>query len=391
MTRCLRSSVLFFRFPRLYARRIHLIVLLALAGVLLSGCAGRLPAVSWAGMTPAGDTLYVAFSTHIYALDLSNGNLRWHYPESIQGVAAQFYAPPAVTEDTVIAGSYGAPGTPEVLVGLDRSSGKERWRSEQPALDTLNTHVIGGIVAQDRRVYVPSTDHRLYALDPVSGTLTPFFEGAQNALWAAPLIVNDTLYLASLDHRLYALSAADGAKLWEFQAGGALAGTPAYADGVLYFGGFDSQVYALDAQTGQARWTVSLEDNWVWGTPAVRDGTVYVSTLAGQVYALDAASGAQKWVKQVGGPVRGGPALHPQGDTLYVGAADGKVYALSSADGELRWVGETAVTTHIYTTPLVVDDLVIIAVNDAPNDNPALVYAFDAATGQVRWKFVPPA
>jgi outer membrane protein assembly factor BamB len=34
---------------------------------------------------------------------------------------------------------------------------------------------------------------------------------------------------------------------------------------------------------------------------------------------------------------------------------------------------------------------VIIAVNDAPNDNPALVYAFDAATGQVRWKFVPPA
>lgn len=391
MTRCLRSSVLFFRFPRLYARRIHLIVLLALVGLLLSGCAGQLPAVSWAGMTPAGDTLYVAFSTHIYALDLSNGNLRWRYPESIQGVAAQFYAPPAVTEATVIAASYGAPGTPEVLVGLDRSSGKERWRSEQPTLDTPNTHVIGGIVAQDRRVYVPSTDHRLYALDPVSGTLTPFFEGAQNALWAAPLIVNDTLYLASLDHRLYALSAADGAKLWEFQAGGALAGTPAHADGVLYFGGFDSKVYAVDAQTGQARWTLPLNDNWVWGTPAVRNGTVYVGTLDGQVYALDAASGAQKWVRQVGGPVRGGPALNPQGDMLYVGAADGKVYALSSADGELRWVGETAVTTHIYTTPLVVNDLVIIAVNDAPNDNPALVYAFDAATGQVRWKFVPPA
>ncbi|MER3514958.1 MAG: hypothetical protein C4310_11720, partial [Chloroflexota bacterium] len=182
-----------------------------------------------------------------------------------------------------------------------------------------------------------------------------------------------------------------GAKLWEFQAGGALAGTPAHADGVLYFGGFDSKVYAVDAQTGQARWTLPLNDNWVWGTPAVRNGTVYVGTLDGQVYALDAASGAQKWVRQVGGPVRGGPALNPQGDMLYLGAADGKVYALSSADGELRWVGETAVTTHIYTTPLVVNDLVIIAVNDAPNDNPALVYAFDAATGQVRWKFVPPA
>ncbi len=381
----------FIRFPQLHTRRLSLIALLILAGLLLSGCAGGLPAISWAGMTPAGDSLYVAFSTHLYALDLSNGNLRWRYPERIEGVAAQFYAPPGVTEDTVIAASYGAPGTPEVLVGLDRSSGTVRWRSEQPIMDALNTHVIGGIVVQGQRAYIPSTDHRLYALDPISGTLAPFFEGAQNALWAAPLIVNDTLYLASLDHRLYALSVSDGARLWEFQAGGALAGTPVYSDGVLYFGGFDSRVYALDAQSGQPRWTTSLEDNWVWGTPAVRDGTVYVSTLAGQVYALDATNGAQKWVKQVGGPVRGGPALHPQGGLLYVGAADGKVYALSSTDGELRWVGETAITTHIYTTPLVVNDLVIIAVNDAPNDNPALVYAFDAATGQVRWKFVPPA
>lgn len=376
------------RFPHLRARRPYLIVLIVFAGLLLSGCAASLPAVSWAGMTPAGDSLYVAFGPHVYALDLTTGNLRWRYPAQIEVGAPMFYAPPGVTEDTVIAGSYGTPGSPEVLVGLDRSNGSQRWRNEQPTNDQVNTYVIGGITLHNRMAYVASTDHRLYALDPLSGTLTPIFDGAQNALWAAPLIQDNTIYLASLDHRLYAIS--DGAKRWEFQADGALAGTPAYADGVLFFGGFDGKVYAVDAQTGQTRWEPAPVDNWVWGTPAVAKGTVYVSTLGGRVYALDATSGKPKWDKQVGAALRGGPALNSQADTLYVGAADGKLYALSAADGQERWVGQTAASARIYAAPLVVNDLIIIAVNDAPRDNPAIVYAFDAATGQVRWKFAPP-
>ncbi len=375
--------------PPLVRRLLPVVFIFFIFGLWLSGCTGGVPITSWAGITPADDSLYVAFGPSVYALDLSNGNLRWKYPPTpVAGV--QFYAPPGVTGDTVIVGSYGTPSAPKFVAGLDRITGAERWR-----YDRVGDHIVGGIVAQNGIAYVPAIDNRLYALDAISGTLSWTFDGgkldgAQAGLWAAPLIVSDTLYLTSLDHRLYAL--ADRSKVWEFKAGGALAGTPAYADGVLYVGGFDSNVYAVDARTGQSRWEASAGvDNWVWGTPAVATGTVYVDSLGGKVYAFDAASGKAKWPHpiEVGGPVRGGPVL--AGDRLYVGAYDGKLYALDPADGHELWSKETAPSAHIYTTPVVVNDMVIIAVNDAPRDKPALVYAFDAKTGDVRWAFTPPA
>jgi outer membrane protein assembly factor BamB len=353
-------------------------------------------------MTTADETLYVAFSTHVYALDLANGDMRWRFPTQLDAPApAQFYAPPGVTADTVIVGSYGTPGSPELLIGIDRASGAERWRIARATDDEANTFVIGGITTRDQVAYVASTDHQLYTLDYATNvitgtqatapTLVPVFSEAQNALWAAPVLDGGTIYQASLDHRLYAISGTT--KRWEFQAEGALAGSPALADGVLYFGDFSSKVYAVDAQTGQARWSAPVAvDNWVWGTPAVANGAVYVTTLGGKVYAFDAASGQPKWANpaQVGGPVRGSPALNGARDTLYVGAADGNLYALDAANGAQRWIGPTAPSAHIYADAHVVNESVIIAVNNAPSDNPAIVYAFDAASGAVRWKFTPP-
>ncbi len=64
----------------------------------------------------------------------------------------------------------------------------------------------------------------------------------QNLLLA---VANGIVYVSSQDHKLYALDAITGAILWTYTTGDAIDSSPAVANGMVYVGSFDGKVYAF--------------------------------------------------------------------------------------------------------------------------------------------------
>src|SRR3990170_1901831 len=79
---------------------------LAILTILLSGCAGggATTASSWPGLTLDEETAYLAYNTFVYAIQLSNGSLKWRYPSEANRTAS-FYADPALSPDGQLFGA----------------------------------------------------------------------------------------------------------------------------------------------------------------------------------------------------------------------------------------------------------------------------------------------
>lgn len=187
---------------------------------------------------------------------------------------------------------------------------------------------------------------------------------------------------------------------WKFKTNGPVLSSPAIADGVVFFGSEDGLLYAVDQQTGQQKWKFQTKGA-VSSSPAVENGVVYFGSFDGRFYALDANSGSLKWQFQTGYERRfQAKAIHgnrPNEQTIpdawdfftsspavfkgrvYFGSGDGNVYALDAQTGTLKWKFQTGDVVH--SSPALADDTVYVGSWDS------YLYALDAATGQEKWKF----
>ena len=137
------------------------------------------------------------------------------------------------------------------------------------------------------------------------------------------------------------------------------------------------------------------------GVAAVGDLLVTMESGDGvdAVVALDAEDGRTRWRTPLGdsfeNPFGNGPRTTPTvaGDRVVAVGSTMRLVVLALADGSVLWQNElretygTPVPRFGYSSsPLVVDDLVVVDVGgvDAENPEPALV-AFDLADGSVRW------
>ncbi len=135
-------------------------------------------------------------------------------------------------------------------------------------------------------------------------------------------------------------------------------------------------------------------------TPIVVDGVMYSSGPGGAVYAVNAASGAEVWKfepqvdtefmrKACCGVVNRGVAVWR--GKVYVGSLDGYLYALNANDGSIAWKVDTftdrARGYTITGAPQIARDMVVIGNAGAEFDARGYVTAYDAATGEQRWRF----
>jgi outer membrane protein assembly factor BamB len=116
--------------------------------------------------------------------------------------------------------------------------------------------------------------------------------------------------------------------------------------GALYIGSGDGRLYALDARTGEERWRFPT-GHAISSTPAVAEGLVFVGTRDNAFWALDARSGKQRWRLKTGAdlPLPWGfetgdlytssPAY--AGGVVYFRSGDGQVYAVDAGSGKVRW------------------------------------------------------
>ncbi len=134
-------------------------------------------------------------------------------------------------------------------------------------------------------------------------------------------------------------------------------------------------------------------------TPIVVDGRMYVTGSWSIVYALDAATGRELWRYDPEVPkswaqyaccdvVNRGVAAW--GDSIFVGTLDGYLVALDMRTGDERWRVDTIDRKPPYTitgAPRVVDGLVIIGNGGADYGVRGYVSAYDADSGEMRWRF----
>jgi alcohol dehydrogenase (cytochrome c) len=175
---------------------------------------------------------------------------------------------------------------------------------------------------------------------------------------------------------------------------------------LTYSGSYDSQRHSRLNQINRhnvpelrVEWERQLATSVekVETTPIVRGTTMFVTEPPNRVLALNAVTGRVLWeyshelparLPLCCGPVNRGVAL--LGNRVFVGTLDAHLVALDATTGSVLWeieVADVAKGFSITGAPLVVGDMVLTGVGGGEFGIRGFVDAYDAASGQRRWRF----
>ena len=124
-------------------------------------------------------------------------------------------------------------------------------------------------------------------------------------------------------------------------------------------------------------------------TPVADRTTVYVQDLQSNVHALDRTTGAVRWTRRYDALNEGPNGLAVDGLRVY-GATDSDAFALDVPTGRELWSRHLTSATEQFVdiAPVVWGGLVFTSTVGFPPGGRGAIYALDAATGAVRWKFL---
>ena len=168
---------------------------------------------------------------------------------------------------------------------------------------------------------------------------------------------------------------------WLVRGGGRVLASPVVADGFVVTADLDGDIRALRADDGQLVWRAALEST-VQGTPAMRIGRVFVPTVGNKVVALRLLDGAQVWTRDVDGMTLSSPTAVNADLVVSAGFPREDGVAAVGRDGRGRLAepaGDGAVQQHVAGGGRGAG---------GRRRNGGRYYAFDAATGALRWDYV---
>jgi outer membrane protein assembly factor BamB len=398
-------------------RFLPLIALLLLGGVLLTACAGQVPAIGAPGMTLQGDQVYLASGGFVYAVDVNDGSeptttndkgetVPLRFPPQSKNIS--FGSAPAIVSDAqMVIGNAFTNDRKHAFFSFDPETmayDPQPWPYEGPDLWMGNPTVFEGVI------YAPNSGGGLYAFDPAGNLLGLFQTGS--SIWAQPVTDDTRLYVASMDHHVYAVDPADLSQaVWDTELDASIVSKPALLDGTLYAGTINGTLYALEAATGEVLWQVTL-DGGIWGTPAAggpvatekgaeptpeatagtgteeesqsQGGTLYVGTApesgGGTLYAINAADGTTVWTVQSAGAISSSPVADE--NAIYFVSEDGMIRAVN-ADSTQAW--QELIEGEFYSTPVLAGDVLLVA----PSKNNDILLAAYTLDGEQQWTFPP--
>lgn len=356
-------------------------LLLALAALVLTGCAGVAAPEGWAAPVSAGGLVIVRNQGGtVSALNLNNGasapSVVWTYPPASEtekpwytrifssgtpaGSLGAVYATPRVErigdqQRVFLAGYTGA------VVAIDLTTGTRV--SGWPEDLNVGGHVVATPGFDGKRLYIATHHGTVVPVNATDGAKGAPLIDSPSRVWSEPTVSGNMLLVGTLDHRVHALDTATGADRWDVDVNGAIAGDPTVSGSTLLVPTLQSRLFALDLNAnGAERWNFA-GDNWFWSRPLVDSGTIFAVTSVGTVYAIDLATGAARWTSpyKLGAEVRGSPVLVD--GTLVVAAKSGSVVGLDPATGTERWRSEHE-DMRFLANPLVLGSTVLLAAQD---------------------------
>jgi len=254
-----------------------------------------------------------------------------------------------ITASPIVAGSrvftMDSNGT---VSAFDVQTGSPQWRTETQNENDRSTNIGGGIAAADGVIYAATGRGEALALDAVKGAIK-WRAWLDAPARSAPTVVEGKLFMPTLDERMVALSAADGKRVWSYQATASATivlgePAPAYSDGLLV-GGFGSgDLVGLRADSGTLAWSDSLASargrasiadlSAIRAVPVIVGNVVYAIGVSGLLVAIDLRSGRRLWEREVAGQYMPWAA----GDWLFVLTAEQQLAAIGRVDGRVRWI-----------------------------------------------------
>jgi outer membrane protein assembly factor BamB len=277
--------------------------------------------------------------------------------------------------------------------------------------------IVAGASGQPGCVIVADRSGRVQALGGLAGQSLWQYD-ADAVITASPVIagVGDAPPLALIgahDGRLVALDAASGRLLWQRALGRCVRATAAVTDGdadgrlAVLVPVYGNWLVCLDAATGEPNWRAYLPKEelrravGVVSSPLVADVNadgrleVVVGTRAKRVYCLAEATGRLVWFRSFAydvdstpsfAIVDGQPLVFVGGGEHLNGLGDNSLHALRGSDGATVW--RARVGGGLDSSPIIADldgdgrlAVVVTSLADAS------CYAFDAATGVIRWRY----
>lgn len=287
----------------------------------------------------AGGAIYVgSYDGHLYALDDSDGAIRWRF-KCQRGIVSR----PAVFAEMVVFGSED-----KTIYAVSRSSGRAIWTHRTDAPVRSSPWV------DERSCIVGSDDGFMYRIDRARGMVTWRYK-----TWApirsSPRVVDDAVLFGSDDGYLYMIGADSGQLVWRHQIGSPVMSSPLIVDERVIVGASDGAVRSFDRTNGKLQWTMQTAKA-VIASPIESGGVVYVGSADGHMYALKSDTGAIIWKARLCRQITS-TATIDQGDRLYVGGNDAVFYCVSAADGSTKWTFGTG--GPIVANPLLTGDHVI--------------------------------
>ncbi len=146
-----------------------------------------------------------------------------------------------ITSEPIVAGGYIYTMDAQGMVSaFDAGNGSRVWRFDTEPEDNRSTSVGGGLAVDGSILYAATGWGEALALDAATGK-PKWRVRLDNAARSSPTLAEGKLYIALLGNKVAALSAADGARVWTYQASEQQTSVlglpaPAYADGVVVAG-----------------------------------------------------------------------------------------------------------------------------------------------------------
>jgi outer membrane protein assembly factor BamB len=235
--------------------------------------------------------------------------------------------------------------------------GVERWSCALSNLSFAGSAAVAG-----GTVVVAGVDGAVAGLDSASGKILWQAPGSAalrhgpravraGETWAVVLLAPENGVLRCLDAR-------DGRELWASEPTNRSDGPPAAEGGLIAFGNCDSAIHLFNATNGVQIGQVPVgAESQMAGGVCVAEGRVYGGTRSGELVCVDVASLALSWHVSVASSEAFGTPVAARGLAV-MGTPDGAVAAFDAKTGEQRWKVSVSNTVSMLC---VVDDAVFAA------------------------------
>jgi outer membrane protein assembly factor BamB len=249
----------------------------------------------YAASTPIieGERLYVFFGkSGVYCFDLEGKEI-WHslVGKNINGWGSG--ASPILYKDSLI---VNASVESRALVGLDKATGKELWRSKDNINDAWNTPVLVTTPEKTQELVI-SVQNWLVAVDPDTGKELWKTEGVHR--YVCPSVVAHDGIVYAIGGGRWSLAVKSGGKgdvskthgLWYDEKLGSNVGSPIYHEGHLYWGSDgNGVVHCQEAATGKSVYSERLKppSGQIWASPVLADGKLYYVSKTNGTYVVAA-------------------------------------------------------------------------------------------------------